>query len=71
MIALAVDGLCSRGKEYFFLNARSKLIGLEMSKLIGLTIELDVSESSSCDSDPTSSPAAELELDSNCSETVF
>lgn len=71
MIALADVGLLSVGyDEKRFLKARSKFIGLVSNAVAGFTIEFDVSELSSCDSDCIISPAAELEADNNCSEAV-
>jgi len=59
--------------ENFFLNARSKFIGrLQQFSTIGLiTKEFDVNESNSCVSEfpfIIKSPAAELEVDNNCSD---
>lgn len=70
VIALIDVGLFSFGNEQRLRNARSKLIGRDSSIVADLTIEFDVSELSSCDSEPTISPAAELDADRSCSETV-
>lgn len=70
VIALIDVGLFSFGNEQRLRNARSKLIGLVSNDEIGFTIEFDVNELNSCDSEPTISPAAELDADKSCSETV-
>ena len=71
VIALADVGLLSLGNEHLrFLNALSKLMGRTSNAVAGLTIEFEVNELSSCDSDGINSPAAELDPDNNCSDAV-